>query len=274
AGEPRQGYLAHAALLDLRKGAFYTGKRVSSEALGLAGSARGIMRVWNRDWKAETFGARDVLEFNLDDEKVRLRLIATYTGQPVLHGERGFSRKGQCQSCASQYFSLPGMQVEGQVEIDSRIEPVQGVAWMDHEFMSNALEESQSGWDWFSLQFKDGRKLMLYQLRARAGGISYASGTLISGAGTRALRPEEFSVEVLSTWASRKSGATYPARWRVRLPSAGIDETIIALHAEQEILGDDTSGITYWEGAVRTESREALGYVEMTGYQSELGAKF
>ena len=36
---------------------------------------------------------------------------------------------------------------------------------MDHEFGTSFLEREQQGWDWLSLQFDDGRELMLYQLR-------------------------------------------------------------------------------------------------------------
>ena len=40
---------------------------------------------------------------------------------------------------------------------------------MDHEISSSQLSGGQVGWDWLSVQFTDGRELMLYQLRLADG---------------------------------------------------------------------------------------------------------
>ena len=73
-------------------------------------------------------------------------------------------------------------------------------------------------------------------------------------------------------WTSPATGATYPAGWRVRLPSAGLD---IALHPtvpQQELDTRATTGVVYWEGSQvvsATRDGKPLGgkaYVELTGY--------
>ena len=103
----------------------------------------------------------------------------------VLHGENGYSRKGESATNASYYYSQPRLRADGFVQIDGVQYPVSGLAWKDHEFSTSVLDENQIGWDWFSLQFEDGSALMLFQLRERAGGISASSsGTFISADGS------------------------------------------------------------------------------------------
>jgi predicted secreted hydrolase len=66
-------------------------------------------------------------------------------------------------------------------------------------------------------------------------------------------------------WTSEATGARYPVAWRLRLPAAGIDLELDALVEAQENVGR-RSGISYWEGAVRTADGGGRGYVELTGY--------
>jgi predicted secreted hydrolase len=131
------------------------------------------------------------------------------------------------------------------------------------------------GWDWFALQLDDGRELMLYRLRQRDGGMSPASqGTLVAADGTaRVLDRDAVEVLVLDHWASPRGGTRYPARWRLRVPSASLDVVVTPLLREQEL---DLS-VRYWEGAVRVEGTSdgrplgGSGYVELVGYAAVVG---
>lgn len=273
------GFLAHAALSDLGAGRFYADKRFVSGNLGLAGAAETGLNVWNREWKAQLDSGSLRLEYRLLPQvthgrgAAQVSLHAEHIPAPVAQGENGFSRKGACDSCASHYYSIPRIELRGEIKIGDAVTPVHGLAWMDHEFMSNALQADQAGWDWFSLMLEDGRNVMLFKLRARDGGLSYASGSVQHAGEVRALESGDFSIEETDFWTS-SSGTRYPSRWRVKIPSAGIDEVLTPLLADQEVRGDDAAGLTYWEGAVRSASGRALGYVEMTGYDKALGARF
>jgi predicted secreted hydrolase len=81
----------------------------------------------------------------------------------------------------------------------------------------------------------------------------------------------DFSLEVLDRWQSPDSGVQYPARWRLRVPSEGLELTVAPLLADQEL---DVS-FRYWEGAVAVEGTRRSapvrghGYVELTGYDAE-----
>jgi len=142
---------------------------------------------------------------------------------------------------------------------------VSGNAWMDREWSTSSLGEDQIGWDWFALQLSDRREIMLYQLRKKNGTVDPSSnGTVIGPTGeVRHLDRDDFFLTVLDRWRSPRSGADYPARWRLRIPQEGLDLEIAPLLADQEL---DVS-FRYWEGAVAVSgSIEGQGYVEMTGY--------
>ena len=106
---------------------------------------------------------------------------------------------------------------------------------------------------------------MLYKIRRRDGSPDPASsGTLIGPRGeTRHLDLADFDLQVLDHWESPRSGARYPAGWRLRIPSENVDLRVEPLLADQEL---DVS-FRYWEGAVRVAgTSHGRGYVEMTGY--------
>ena len=57
------------------------------------------------------------------------------------------------------------------------------MAWLDREWSSQPLASDQSGWDWLSLHFDAGEKLMLYRMR-QTDGQHYGSGKWIKPDGT------------------------------------------------------------------------------------------
>jgi predicted secreted hydrolase len=196
----------------------------------------------------------------------------------VLHGENGLSRKAEGEGRASYYYSLTRIQTEGDLIIDGKKEAVRGVSWMDHEFGSNQLGEDQVGWDWFSIQLDNDTELMLYLMRRKDGSVDpYSSGTLVNADGTsKHLDLKDYRVEVMDRWKSPSSGANYPMKWKVMIPSEHIELEISPAFPEQELITNRSTRVTYWEGAVgitgefRKKSVTGNGYVEMTGYAGKL----
>jgi len=170
------------------------------------------------------------------------------------------------------------MQTGGVLKVDGKAEKVRGLSWMDHEFGSNQLGEDQVGWDWFSIQLDDQTELMLYLMRRKDGGVDpYSSGTLVSANGaTRHLDLNNYRVEVLGRWKSPMSGADYPMKWKVAVPTEQIELEINPAFEKQELITNRSTRVTYWEGAVKTrgttrgKSVTGAGYVEMTGYAGKL----
>jgi predicted secreted hydrolase len=108
-----------------------------------------------------------------------------------------------------------------------------------------------------------------------------SSGTLVeTDDKSRHMKLGEIQMEILGAWKSAKSGGAYPNRWRIRIPSAGLDLQLASLVADQELNTSGSTGVTYWEGAVDgkgTSSGKLVsceGYVEMTGYEGSLGGLF
>ncbi len=206
------------------------------------------------------------------DSGMALHLSLGEGKPPVLQGDRGLSRKGAAPGDASYYYSLTRMPTRGWLEVGGRRYVVSGESWMDREWSTSALGRDEVGWDWLALQLSDGRELMLYRIRRRDGTISpFSGGTLVGADGrTRALAAADARVDVTGTWASPRDGTRYPARWRVRVPSAGLDLDVRPILPDQEL----NLTFRYWEGAVnvigRAGGREGAvaghGYVELTGY--------
>jgi predicted secreted hydrolase len=186
----------------------------------------------------------------------------------VIHGENGVSVKGEAPGQASHYVTFPRLDVEGSINGAA----VAGAAWMDHEWFSNQLAPNQRGWDWFSIQLDDRTELMLFQLRRMDGSIDpNSSGTFIARDGRAShLKLGAFELRPLEWWTSPKTGAKYPIRWRVAVPSLGIDLECAAAIPEQELPGEGASP-SYWEGAVVYKgSHTGVGYLEMTGYAAPM----
>jgi len=119
----------------------------------------------------------------------------------------------------------------------------------------------QTGWDWFSLSFDDGAKMMGFVLRG--SGADFVSGTWIDPDGTSTSLPiGALKLEPLGY--ADVGGRNIPVRWRVRLPDKGLDVEVEALNdqAWMDVL------FPYWEGPVRVSgSIGGVGYLEMTGYE-------
>jgi predicted secreted hydrolase len=104
-----------------------------------------------------------------------------------------------------------------------------------------------------------------------------SSGTLVAADGrTRRLAAVDVAVEVLERWTSPRTGARYPARWLLRVPSEGLELEVVPLVADQEM----RTAFVYWEGAVgvtgtsRGRPLAGRGYVELTGYARSMQGVF
>lgn len=262
-------FMAHFALTDEKAGRFVAFERFSRSALGLAGVEASPFRVWLEDWQVSGPSVESAtLKARQGDLALELQLSA---GKGVvLQGEQGLSSKGPEAGNASFYYSLPRIPARGTITIGERQHAVAGELWLDREWSTSALSPGVVGWDWFSLQLDDGRELLFYRLR-RADGTSTpeSGGSLVAADGTvTPLSRESVTLTSLGTWKSPATGATYPVRWRLAVPTAGLELEITPLLESQEL---DLS-VRYWEGAVEATGAAAggpisgRGYLELTGY--------
>lgn len=270
----RSVYFAHFAISDIAMERFYAFERYARPGPGLAGAEGDPYRIWIEDWSVTESTPR-VYQLQAAQEEIALDLTLTDEMGVVLHGENGYSRKGEQASNASYYYSQPRLRADGILQINEVEYPVSGLVWKDHEFSTSALDENQIGWDWFSLQFEDGAALMLFQLRERDGGTSpSSSGTFILAGGTpQSLQKDEFEIKVLEEWRSPHTQGVYPASWELRLGEPDCALSVRPWMADQEI---HFPTMTYWEGAVQFDGTcegaavRGNGYVELTGYAGNL----
>jgi predicted secreted hydrolase len=182
----------------------------------------------------------------------------------------------------SHYVSIPRLDVRGSLAETGKASvpvPLKGTAWFDHEWGPGALPEAAAGWDWFAVQLDDGSDLMLYRIRTADGGATpFSSGVLVPppapGKSVMPVRLAWSDVRFRSTkeWRSPRSGALYPAAWEIEVPKAGLALRVDPLVADQELVTEQSTGVTYWEGACRVAGTARGGavagraYAELTGY--------
>jgi predicted secreted hydrolase len=278
----RDVYLAHFAIVDGSSGKFWYHDRATRTGPGLAGANTGSMDVWTLNWSAKMIGNTIYLKAHLGEMALDLELSPRKP--KIFHGEKGLSTKGPNPGQASYYYSFTDLVSKGTIRTSLSQKPIDvtGTSWFDQEFGSNVLSADQVGWDWFGIHLSDGRDLMLFQLRKKDGTIeSSSSGTIVEKDGTsRYLRQSDITLKVLAQWKSPKSGGTYPAKWQISIPSAQVDITLAPIAANQELVTEASTGVTYWEGAItgtgtsRGNAINIEGYAELTGYAGSLGGVF
>jgi predicted secreted hydrolase len=270
----RDLYMTHVALTDTAGRKFHFADRINRAGPGWAGASAEAFRVWNEGWQA-SLASPAVHRLMASTKAFGIDLRLDEGRRAVLHGDRGYSRKGASTGNASFYYSLTRMPTRGTIRVGGRTIDVTGDSWMDHEFGTTFLEKDQIGWDWFSLQLDDGRELMVFQLRRRDGSIDpRSSGTLVEPDGVFRHIPLEsgFTLEPGREWRSPATGGRYPVEWQVRIPREGIDLAVTPVLDDQELRTGQSTGVNYWEGAIDVSGRvkgrpvRGRGYLEMTGY--------
>ena len=271
----RDLYMTHFAVSDIEEKKFYSFERINRAGIGWAGADTSSYRVWNEDWEAHLDGGDHLLRASEDGFELDLRLAPAKP--EAIHGTGGISQKGPSEGNASHYYSITRFQTAGRLVVGGESLDVTGLSWMDHEFGTSFLEQSQVGWDWFSIQLEDGRDLMLFQIRGEDGSRDpRSSGTLIDAAGRAShIGFEEFALAPGERWRSAASGAAYPVTWTIELPGYDLRLEVRAAFEEQELRTEESTGVTYWEGSIEVEGAAGArrlrgrGYLEMTGYSGQ-----
>ena len=233
-------------------------ERFARGGSGQAGVTATPFAAWIDDWRMAGEDL-DTLRLTASAPDFAYDMALTAEGPLVLHGDAGYSVKSP-DGQASHYYSQPFFRIEGTLTLPEGTVPVTGSAWLDREWSSQPLSPDQTGWDWFSLSFETGEKMMGFRLRG--DGPPFTSGTWIAADGT----PAPFGDGVLlaePTAQSTVAGYSVPTRWRLRLPARGLDVTVDALNPDAWM----GLSIAYWEGPVRVSgSHPGRGYLEMTGH--------
>ena len=256
-----QQYMGHVGLRDGKQAWFE--ERFARGGVGNAAISTAPFNAFIDDWQWLAQSSKlfpSTLEFTIDSQiKVNLDLATDKTF--VTHGEQGFSRKMRDSEQASYYYSQPHIQVSGELELPTGTVQVTGNAWFDHEWTSQYLNPLAQGWDWFSIHFDDGTKLMLFNMRHQQS-QDFWSGTLITKNG-KTIHLSEQDIQGNVTKNSNVEGRLLPLYWSIQLPKHQIDIQIAPMQINQWNPGI----FSYYEGGtVITGSHSGAGFIELTGY--------
>ncbi|WP_025821782.1 lipocalin-like domain-containing protein [Shewanella marina] len=258
-----QLYMAHSAITT--KEQHWAEEKWSRGIPELAGVSANPFAVFidNWRWQGSTnnlFPAS--LSVQEDDFSYQLQLSASAPLQ--LQGQQGYSVKNAAADVASYYYSQPYIQITGEVTLAGITKKVSGMGWLDREWSSQFLTDSQQGWDWFALRFNNQTTLMLFQLRAdeASGQPHFYAGNLMQPDGSNQPLASSDIQMTAQAW-QQTSTANYPVSWRLTIPSQQLDITINALNPNANM----PLSIPYWEGPIQfSGSHQGDGYMELTGY--------
>ena len=269
---PKQLIIGHAALSDPALGKLAHDQRTVREGFGLAYARTGSTDLKLDDWRMVR-GDDGCYRVTVRSQEVNLALTLAPTQAVLLQGEQGYSRKGARPANASYYYSEPQLKVSGTAgHGGGAARAVEGSAWLDHEWSSEALEPGAAGWDWVGANLDDGSALMAFQIRSTQGGKLWAHATLRNARGNvTQYRPDQVSFTPQARWKSPRTNAVYPVA--TTLATGATQWQIKPLQDDQELDSRRSTGAVYWEGAV-TISRDGVpagrAYLEMTGYDKPM----
>jgi predicted secreted hydrolase len=252
-----QLWMGHAAVTTPTD--HYVSERIGRGGIGQAGVTVAPFAAWIDDWTLA--GDWTTLDMTASGTDFAYDMGLTAQGPLIFHGDAGYSVKS-AGGQASYYYSQPYFDIAGTLTLPDGPVAVTGQAWLDREWSSQPLAADQSGWDWFSLSFDDGTKMMGFLLR-QEDGTAYSSATWIDADGqTTSYADGAFMAEPVKH--SDTKGAVVPTTWQVQLPEHGVDVSVTAVNTDAWM----ATSVPYWEGPVQIAgSHSGRGYLEMTGYE-------
>ncbi|MEM1272277.1 MAG: lipocalin-like domain-containing protein [Pseudomonadota bacterium] len=242
----------------------FVAERLARGGTGQAGVDAEPFVAWIDDWEMRGLpggtDAYDRLNLTARGAEFGYTLTLEAQGPLIFHGDAGYSVKS-AQGQASYYYSQPFYQVAGTLALPDGDVAVTGQGWLDREWSSQPLSETQDGWDWISLSFVDGARLMGFRLRDRAG-PDFTSGTWITPDGNAEALPDG-AMTFTPLDNTDVAGRNVPTRWQIDLPRQNLSVTLDALNPEAWM----ATSFPYWEGPVSISGTHGgRGYLEMTGY--------
>ncbi|MBF6590288.1 MAG: carotenoid 1,2-hydratase [Ktedonobacterales bacterium] len=266
-------YAAHYAISDITRGEFHFDQRTAFGTLANippAGSRDGFALAIG-GWTIRGLNGQDQLSAAMNNYTINLRL-SDLNPRPIAHGGNGLITYGLAGF--SYYYSRPLMSISGTLNDHGATVPVTGQAWMDHQW-GNFVSLAGSGWDWYSIQLDNRTEYMLYVIRDAQKRPLATVGTAVAADGTASEIPSSaIHTQPTGTWQSPHTSGTYPSGWQITLDTPGVALTLTPALRDQELATAQSTGVAYWEGAVRIAGSAqgrpitGQGYVELTGYAS------
>lgn len=277
---PRQLLFAHVALADPQAERLLHEQRAARAGAGNDQVGEGDLAVSIGNW---TFARLpdDRYLARIFTDKFRLELETQPDAPLWKQGDGGYSRKGPRPEQASYYYSRPQLRAQARL---SRRGPagfgqprtLECLAWLDHEWSSELLDDRAVGWDWVGLNLDDGGAIMAFRIRpapAADGRLDpiWQDGSLRRSDGQVVPLGEKIRFEPTRWWRSPRTGVEYPIEMTLLVANRQL--RLRPLLDDQELDSRMSTGALYWEGAVRVfegAKQTGVGYLELTGYGQRL----
>ena len=265
-------YAAHFAISDITRGEFHFDQRRLTEPNAVIpdGTSTDGIDVQVGDWSIKGINGSDHLIAKMENYALHINLVGLKPA--TLHNGNGLITYGL--GGFSYYYSRTRMSVSGTLIDHNQSLQVSGEAWMDHQW-GNFITLNGGGWDWFSIQLTNNTEMMLYLIRDSTGKIiSSYIGYIGPHTMSIQISGSALNMAVLGHWRSPVTGATYPSGWKLKITDPRVRATLILLPElkDQELVVYQSTGNSYWEGAVSIQGQSTgqvvsgEGYVELTGY--------
>jgi predicted secreted hydrolase len=255
---PTQLIIAHAALSDPAFGKGVHDQKIARQGFNLAYAKPGGTDVKLDGWSmVRAPDGHYSVTANANGFALNLSLVPTQP--PLLEGNQGFSQKGPLPDEASYYYSEPQLRVSGTVARPGRSSegsaastPVNGVAWLDHEWSSTLLSPDAAGWDWLGANLDDGSALMAFKVRGRNGQVVWTHAAMRDAHGElTTFDPAQVDFVPLRTWRSPRTDTLYPVAENVRTGTLR-NSTRAIQPARRTGKAQSRSGVTatLWDGVI------------------------
>jgi predicted secreted hydrolase len=265
-------YAAHFAISDITRGEFHYDQRSETEpgASLSNGASSGGIAVHVGNWSITGLNGLDHLTASMTNYAIQVNLQGLKPS--ILHNGNGLITYGL--GGFSYYYSRTRMALSGTLIDHNQPVQVTGLAWMDHQW-GNFLALGGGGWDWYSIQLNNDTEMMLYVIRDAQGRMLSTYVSFIdSNAVDHLLPANALKISILNHWRSPVTGANYPSGWSFQIddPQLRASLTLLPELKDQELVAYQSTGNSYWEGAVSIHGQSAgiavngEGYVELTGY--------
>ena len=211
--------------------------------------------------------SQDTLLYHLESYGTEIGLNLDLVSQkpPLLASGDGLIRwpfgKAYC-------YSLTSIRVNGQIKLSESTIDVEGIGWMDHQWMDFIPAAVIRNYEWFSIQLDNDTEIVFWQAVRKNGAIASRPLTIISPDNS-VFHTKDFSLQKMQSWVSPDSGCEYGTLWRVQEDTKALDLEIRAVYPEQEIkIPMSLPGFypLFWEGRTTVSGQLSGRNVSGTGY--------
>lgn len=254
-----QLWMGHAAVTT--PNAHYVSETLGRGGIGQAGVVvDDSFEAWIDDWYLRGSNELNALQMKATGAGFSYEMILNADGPLIFQGDNGYSVKSSAGQ-ASYYYSQPFFEITGTLSLQGEKITVNGQAWLDREWSSQPLASDQTGWDWFSLSFDSGARMMGFVLRSDTS-APYTSATWIE-VDRRTTSMPDGAFQATERDFAEVAGRRVPIEWMLKLPEKDVDIQVRALNPQSWM----KTSVPYWEGPISIEgSHTGRGYLEMTGY--------